>query len=277
LQGFAYIGHRPLQVDGPAGRSECSFVHISNGEHSGWCRDIGFALTVSKSKHAGNVWLHELAAFTDPEEKIDLSSDEELLAFLICCVPGARITDPSIDKLSFLAEHFDDLAFYGWFAGYFHRARSLQDWSSDIAVLNDAVDEETLNTMAWLAALSDTPAAVTRMGFSFDADSNPDRHATFRLPVLANTVRASVIAWLECSGYVLLGEETQSIRGITVDRVESLKLEIRPRSEKRTNDPEFLFDSQFIVARGRHGYYKVDDGVNYEDYPSLTWIHIAGL
>jgi hypothetical protein len=64
LQGFGYIGHRPLQVDGPAGRSECTFAHASNGEHSGWCRDIGFALTVSKSKRAGNVWVHELAAFT---------------------------------------------------------------------------------------------------------------------------------------------------------------------------------------------------------------------
>ena len=62
---------------------------------------------------------------------------------------------------------------------------------------------------------------------------------TFRLPVLANTVRASVIAWLECSGYVLLGEGPNLYRESLLTS-ESVKLEIRPRSEKRTNDPGFF-------------------------------------
>ncbi len=276
LQGFTYVDRSMLRVDGPAGSAECMFVKTSNGEHTGWSRGNGFSLTASKSKQAGSVWVHELAAFVDPEEDLDLAADEDLLSFLTCCLPNARIVADA-SKSPFFAEQFGDLPFYGWFSGYFARASNLRGWSSNILALRDALDEETLHTMAWLAALSDIATGVARMGFSLEADSDPDLPATFRLPVLANTARASVIAWLDCSGLVLLNEDGQGIRGISIEEVRSVELEFRDRFNKRTTDPEFLFDPRMIMARGRHGFYQASDGADYENCPTLTFLSIEGF
>jgi hypothetical protein len=91
LRGFTYDDPRILRVQGPAGESEGSFLRTSNGEHSGWCMPQGFALTASKRKQEGSVWVHELRAFADPEEDIDLTADDTLMNFLLCCEPGARL------------------------------------------------------------------------------------------------------------------------------------------------------------------------------------------
>ena len=179
LGGFTYLNHSVLRVEGVAGSADCTFTKTSNGEHTGWCRGNGFSLTASKSKKEGSVWIHELAAFADPEEDLDLSTDEELLTFLNCCVPGARIGDPSPAACRLLVEEFGALSYYGWFSQYFNRAKNLSGWSAEVAVLRDAVDEETLNTMAWLAALSDMPTAVGKIAFSLESDSEPDPTSNF--------------------------------------------------------------------------------------------------
>jgi len=216
------------------------------------------------------VWVHELAAFADPEEDLDLSTDEELSAFLNYCVPGARIGDPSAGSLPFLVEEFGDLPYYGWFSQYFNRAKNLSGWGPEVAVLRDAVDEETLNTMAWLAALSDMPTAIGKVAFSLEPDSGPDQPATFLLPVLANTARASTTVWLGCKGNVLVDQDGAGIRGISVEDVRTVNLHITQKFEKRTIEPEFLFHPRLVIARGRRGFHQVSSGEDYTNYPMLA-------
>ena len=277
LQGFTYVDHSVLRVDGPAGSAECMFVKTSNGEHTGWTRGNGFSLTASKSKLAGSVWVHELAAFVDPDEDLDLAADEDLLTFLTCPASPMRVLSPTLVLSLSLRSNSAICHSIRWFSGYFGRARSLRGWSSNIVALRDALDEETLHTMAWLAALSDMATGAARVGFSLEVDSDPNLPATFRLPVLANTARASTIAWLDCSGLVLLDQNGQGLRGITIQEVHSVELEIRDRLNKRTTDPEFVFDPQMIMARGRHGFYQATDGEDYENCPGLTFLNIEGF
>ena len=72
-----------------------SVYDTSNGGHSGYVHDAGFALTISKRKQRNRVWIHELRAFPDLEVKLDLSATPDLFAYLESCVPGIVIRTPS--------------------------------------------------------------------------------------------------------------------------------------------------------------------------------------
>ena len=144
-----------------------------------------------------------------------------------------------------------ELSLYGWFATYLKRAETLEGWTSAAAALNDATDEESLDTMAWLAALADRPNAVARVAFTQDADGRPDRRASFTVPVLTNTTRATVISWLDCDGHVLLDSDDRSVLGIAISDVRSVVLEVRTRIPKQTASSEFIFDRHVAVARWR--------------------------
>jgi hypothetical protein len=50
LAGFTQADDCVLRVDGDNSVAECAFVRTSNGEHVGWCRGNGFALTASRRR-----------------------------------------------------------------------------------------------------------------------------------------------------------------------------------------------------------------------------------
>lgn len=264
LRGFTYEDPRVLRVEGLSGVAECSLLKRSNGEHVGWCLPEGFALTASKRKKQGNLWVHELQAFADAEEDIDLANHVELMDFLKCCEPEARLGEVDDRPLPFMVDQFADLPYFGWFARYVDRARSLDGWDGRLALLKDASDEETLDTLAWLAALADMPSKAARLGFSLE-DSDPDHPASFRLPSLVNTATASVVCWLDCRGKALV--DGGALRGLSVDEVSGVHLKVRPRTTKMTTDPEFVLDSKLVIARGRSGFYQPDGNGSgiYED------------
>jgi hypothetical protein len=258
LRGFTYEDPRVLRVEGSSGVAECTLLKRSNGEHVGWCLPEGFALTASKRKKQGNLWVHELQAFADSEEDIDLADHVELMNFLRCCEPEAQLGEVNDRPLPFVVEQFTDLPYFGWFAQYVDRARLLDGWDGGLALLKDALDEETLDSLGWLAALADMPSKAARLGFSLE-DSDPHHPASFRLPCLVNTATATVVCWLDCRGNALLHGE--ALRGLMVDEVSDVHLEVRPRAMKMTRDPEFVLDSKLVIARGRGSFYQpAEDG-----------------
>jgi hypothetical protein len=258
LAGFTQADNCVLRVEGANGAADCEFIKTSNGEHVGWCRPNGFALTASRRRRRGDLWVHELASFADPEEAIDLGADRRLFDFLACCTPDARVGEVGDDPLPFFVDQFSGLRECGWFAAYLRRAETLSGWSPRAVALNDAIDNETLETLAWLAALAERPSAVGQMTFTLGSDCRPDRPATFTVPVVANMARATVIAWLECEGHVLLGDDGRSLVGISIVRVNSVTIEIRDATAKQTVHPEFIFDNQVVVARDSDGFAQVD-------------------
>jgi hypothetical protein len=255
LRGFTYEDARQLRVESSSGAAQLPFMKRSNGEHVGWCLPQGFALTASKRKQQGDVWIHELRAFADPDVDIDLAADDELRGFLMLCEEDAKLGEADGGELPFEAEQFADLAFYGWFARYLDAVKDVEGWSHRAASLNDATDIETLNTLSWLHGLAQEPKKAARVAFTLEEDE-PDQAAAFRLPVLMNTRRVSIVCWLDCTGEALVKGER--VRGLSVKEVLKVSLDIRDRAPKRTQDPEFVFDPELVIALGRHGHYQVD-------------------
>jgi hypothetical protein len=243
-----------LAVADPANKSSCRFTYTANRDHSGYVHDAGFALTISKRKQRDNVWIHELRAFPDPGVQLDLVQTPDLLSFLELCVPGALIRTPSAELP---VESFAGLPQVGWFAGYLRHALKLRGWSPRIASLRDALDPETLDTMAWLAALSQNPLGVAKLAFVLgDSSELEEQEAAWRLPAVANTSQASVIAWLSCEGWRSARGATDC--GLRTERVVGVELEVVDRLEKSSTDPEFVVTpDELVIGRSPNGAYYV--------------------
>ena len=111
--------------------------------------------------------------------------------------------------------------------------------------------------MAWLAALSKNPLGVARLGFVLDDSPQQDeQEAAWRLPAVANTAQASVIAWLRCEGWRSTHGASDS--GLRTERVVGVELEVVDRLEKSSTDPEFVVTrDQLVIGRARNGAYYV--------------------
>jgi hypothetical protein len=254
LAGFTTEGDRTLRVDGPEGASVREFLYTTNGTHMGWYLREGLAFTVSKRIQEGGVWVHKMRAFADPEEKLTLPEVPGLGDFLACCVPGARLRDSDMLGEGMDVSYFEGLHELRWLAKYLRDARGLPGWREEVVFLRDATDEETLNTLAWLSALSLQPSQVSRLGFSL-TEHDPDSAASFRLPVLVNTVNSSLVCWLSCLGKVRVGDG--GIEALSVKDVVDVRLEVSHRLRKTTKHPEFVMAPQVIIARGRESWEQV--------------------
>ena len=266
LSGFTIADPADLVVIDDKGEACCEVSYTSNGEHSGYAHDAGFALTISHRKLKDDVWVHELAAFADPDVELDLLTTPQLFSFLERCVPGASIRTSRVAGSTFDVENFKDLPSFGWFAGYLRNAARLPGWTGTIASLRDALDAETLDTLAWLSALARAPD-VAKLGFVLgeqELAAFTEEAATWRVPVVANTVNTSVISWVRCEGRLLTRDGT--ICGLRTDKVLDVRVETHNRIDKGSADPEFVIDRpSLVLARGREGDYKSPSHA--EDWP----------
>lgn len=256
LAGMTVAADTRFRVDGPDGTADVEFTELWNGEHKGWTDPRGFALTASKRKRQGNLWIHELEAFADPEVEVPLESlSADLLKFLACCVPGSRLGPLNSGGLPFLAEEFAFLPQFAWAVRYVGRASKLAGWEPGLVPLRDAMQPKVLDALAWLAALSDNANAVMKLAFTLDAEE-PSAPARFEVPTIVDLNGRSIVAWARCSGRVLLIEE--QIKGLAIDDVHSVQLQLLlPRWKKVTADPEFLLAENLVIARGSTGFYVV--------------------
>jgi hypothetical protein len=254
IRGSIQNAESELRVEGPGGEARCRLRLTRNGEHYGYVHDGGFAITVSKRKEKGGVWVHEFEAFADPDVGLDLEDHPDLWAFLTACVPGAVVIDEAVPDWRFGVEQFAYLPWFGAFAACLKDASALPGWSSRIAELRDALDEETMNSVQWLAAVASDLTRIPKPAFvlegddgSADPESEPGR---WTVPVVVNTTRASAVTWLTCSGELFLrndavvGVRTEEYHDVRVDVVEE-------RAAKGTIEPEFVFDpSSTALALG---------------------------
>lgn len=255
LGGFTVAEPTVLHVVGPRGGARLNVTYTSNGEHSGYVHESGFALTISRRKRRGAEWIHELAAYADIEARVTTGGDPELIRFLDCCSSDASITFPDRGNAAFGVDHFGSLTAMGFFAQYLSDAATLHDWTPEIAGLSDATDAETLDTMAWLALLGRDPSAAARVAFiagDADEDELDPRDGSWTVPVVANTARAGVIVSLRCDGDLLY--QSDRVRGVRAHRTRHVGLQVTARLPKVTGWPEMLISEDGLaIALTRHG------------------------
>ena len=246
-----------LRTEGSAGEARCRFRYTRNGEHYGYVHDAGFAITVSKRKQKGGVWVHELGGFADPDVDLDLADHPDLWAFLSTCVPGARVLDDDVSAWSFGVEEFGALTRLGAFAACLKDASTLPGWLSGIAHLRDAFDEETMTTAQWLAALAVDRNRLPKPKFVVEAPggfAEPEREpARWTVPVVMNTTASSAVAWLACSGQLFVRDG--EVVGVSTEEYHDVRIVVTSeRAAKATKEPEFVFDpasTAFAVVESR--------------------------
>lgn len=245
-----------LRAEGPNGVATCRFLATRNGAHYGHVHDAGFALTVSERQEHEGQWVHWLQGLADPDVALDLDDHPDLWGFLSASVPGATITDVDRPTWRFEVEAFAGLWRLGAFAACMKDSRSLPGWSSHIAQLRDADDEETMHCVQWLAMVARDLKRVPKIRFAIEADEgvgDERRPGRWRVPVVANTCRASVVTWLACRGHLFLRDDV--IVGIDTKEYLDARVEITDvRTTKATIFPEFVFDAKFpSIAIGETG------------------------
>jgi hypothetical protein len=252
---------RVLRVEGPAGDASCAMTYTRNGDHHGYSHTAGFALTISDRQLDNGEWVHKLGALADPDVALELADETELWHFLAACQPGAVLLDDARENWRLGAESFGLLDLFAFFARCRERVATLPGFGPGIAELRDAFDDETQETMEWLAVLAAERERIRLPAFVVgDADeSQLETEAGYwRVPAVANTARGSVFAFLQCEGDALL--EDGMLRGIRTREILEVEIEVRAeRAVKATSHPEIVFErSHLVLALGEQGFVQAE-------------------
>ena len=246
LGGEVRFRESELVVEGPNGRATGTFRETGNNTHYGHIHDAGFALTVSERQQHEGRWVHWLSALVDPDVALDLAEHPDLWTFLAAAVSGATIVDVDRPTWRFEVSAFGDLWRIGRLAACMKDAAGLPGWSSEIAQLRDADDDETGHALNWLSAVGRDITMVPPVSFETQLNqrSGFDRNpGLWRVPVIANTRRAGVLTWLTCAGDVLTRDDR--IVGVDTKKYLNVRIEIREqRFPKTTILPEFVFQPE---------------------------------
>ncbi len=247
---------RALRVEGLAGNAACPMTYTANGDHHGYSYPAGFALTISHRREHEGVWVHEMAALADPDVSLDLVDEPELWRFLAACEPDAVLIDDARKNWRLSVESFRQLDRLAFFARCLEQASQLSGFCAGIAALHDALDDETLETLDWLAALATDRQRIPLPAFvldDIDDGSFVFEPGRWRVPAVCNTARGSVVAWLQCAGDWIKHEG--KTRGIRTREILDVEIEIRgERTSKATTRPEIVFDrSKIAVAFTEQG------------------------
>jgi hypothetical protein len=71
------------------------------------------------------------------------------------------------------------------------------------------------------------------------------RRARWRVPIVANTTRASIVAWFDTEGEITFDDH--EIGGMTAERVNGVEFEVHDRVVKETGFPEAVFQPEVAV------------------------------
>jgi len=230
-------------------RVGCGFRSVSNRGHNGYVHDAGFAITFGARRRDGDQWVHDVQCFVDEEADIDLEQHSDLSRFLEACADGEVLRFSTAPKTAFPISDISSLARLGHYAGALRVLREVDGWHASATRLHDAFDGESMTTVAWLSAAVGSPdfGGVSFMRSNVDRDALTGRRARWRVPIVANTTRASIVAWFDTEGEIAFDEQGEIV-GMTAERVDGVELEVHARIAKETGFPEAVFQPELAVV-----------------------------
>jgi hypothetical protein len=245
-----------LVAENASGSSRAEFTYVTGPGHWGWVHAGGFSLTISHRVMRDDQWVHESAALIDEGENLQLTDDPELWDFLEFCTADAHLFNQADPTRRFPADMFDGLNNAQFFARCLRQATTVDGWSSVDAPLSVANNDESLHTMAWVAELVTHLEVLERFGFvvsdrpltEFD-----EEQVSGRIPVIGNFGQQGLVTWLEVEATLFsLNEET--VRGIRIDVVHRVDIEVGDRFVKESTFPELVVAPSWpTVSVSGHG------------------------
>ncbi len=201
----------------------CMFEGRKSPGFTGWVHKSGFALTVSESTLHEGKWVHWFHAKTDPELPIILSSCKDLWAFLDGCKPETKIQLFKSYKVN--VELFENLLKYGFFAQYLRDVENIYTWPEGTWLLNDAENEETLNTLGFLSFFYRTPDHMKKFGFIFGEQPLEEKPIRCWIPIIMNLPRAGLVVWILTKALSLISRGVNI--GLKISEILEMDIEIR--------------------------------------------------
>lgn len=232
-------------AENSSGRDMLEMIRVVTPTHTGWVHEAGFSITISKAKFDGEHWIHEVDAHVDETEPIYLADHGELWRFLERCTHDAVLRPEYQPALSLHADMVRGLRGPHYFASCMRVAAKLSGWEEVRASLPRANDSESFYTMGLLAEAATRPSFLQRFGFVLETPgkTTPDFEEVSvkcEVPIVGNLGDAAVVCWFEAAVRLLtVGDQT---RGIRLDNISSVTVEVAVRHDKATIFPELVVD-----------------------------------
>lgn len=220
--------------------TNCAFEVRKSSDHTGWVHRSGFAITISTSTPHEGKWVHFLCSRADPDVPVILADYADLWDFLESCEPGAKLRFGEGGH-AYGVELFSGLMKYGFFAKYLRRVSNLRSWSHGTWYLGDAMDEETLNTLAFLFYLDKAPEHINGMGFTFSDLESSEAPVKMWVPICMNLPRAGSVVWLFTEGKMLTIES--GTVGFKFGKILDRDIELRDKRFTKSSFPEIVVET----------------------------------
>lgn len=222
--------------------------------HSGWVHESGFSVTVSDAVKEEGVWVHRIEAVVDRDSNVTLSSAPDLWNFLEACGPESSLRD--LDKgWTIETSYVKSLGRFSFYATCMRSVSTLAGFDQLKTEIQAAESDEALNTAAWLAEVAKRPVVLEGFGYVLgeqpldDFEPQPRR---VELAVVGNLGTHSAVSWLDAEVDWLAYDGF--VRGLRINSVRSVRLEVGPTLEKESTWPELVVEDTWpTVAIGRDG------------------------
>ncbi|HYD16646.1 MAG TPA: hypothetical protein VEB03_01440 [Candidatus Nanoarchaeia archaeon] len=225
----------PIAFVGPIETSEIA-LRVTSGEretlcncevrrtndYRGFVHPSGFAITISRAMQRDGVFVHYINVEIDKASTSQLPAFPDLWNFLAQCEPDGIL---HIGDLKLPVTGVGALAACGFFARYLQTVYPLHSWPDGTWLLRDALQEETLNTLGWLAGLRHLDDQFAGAGLANERLSEfAEESKSFQVPVCANLPRCGVVTWLKTHGTLLVNAE-RAIAGVCFGRVRGFNIQ----------------------------------------------------
>lgn len=230
------------------GTHSARFALVKSPTHSGWVHAGGFSITISKAKIADGTRVHEIDALIDPKDVLDLRLNPDLWRFLEHCTDDAVLFDTDDPRVRLEATLIQGLGPANFFARSLRAVQSVSGWENVSAPLNLVLDNENLHTMALLAEIATRPTCLDRFGFVLETDVPSELDevpGNCEVPIVANLGDQALIIWLNAD-VTLLCEDAEA-RGVRIDNVLSVSVELRTRLDKPSVFPDLVVQESWPV------------------------------
>jgi len=239
------------------GIARLAIKQVYTATYHGWVHKTGFSITMSRPVLRDGVNVHEIDASVDAEERVQLATSPELWEFLEACGIGSSVHREGNDRLVLSIDFIRDLRRFHAYAAWFRHASGLHGWEAIDEHLDLALDNESLQTLAWCAELAQDANLLLRFGFVVEGEEPREIGRKFELPVVGNFGDQSVVTWLSVDG--LIFERDGCFCGLRIDAVTAVRVETRPRLEKSSMWPEIVVSGDWpTMLISSDGYAQTD-------------------
>ena len=208
-----------VEVDGRT--ASAPFSRVRTPTHTGWVHDGGFSITISKPRPEDDHFVHDLEAVIDPDEDLDLMQHPDLWEFLELSEPDAVLHPLEEPNPRLPADYVNGLDRAHFFAACLRKAEPLLSGMA-LPPLRAALDDESLNTLAFLAEIGTGRDLFAGFGFVVESLERADERyeecdELSAVPVIANLDNVGLIVWFEAE-MKLLTNSADAVRGVKLVR-----------------------------------------------------------